>query len=155
MLLVASVPVALPATFTLASTLGARTRRQRCIDNAGRLLLKKPPRWMYYVATRPGRSPRNLLTLSSIIPYGSHTEDDVLRLAAISSDEASQDPIDLAILKAARERSLFEKEPERIQFIPFDPLTKRTEVIARLEGVRTRICKRLPAPCGGHGLQYS
>ena len=144
MLLVASVPVALPATFTLASALGARELVANGVLITRLTAIEEAAAMDVLCSDKTGTITQNLLTLSSIVPYGSHTEDDVLRLAAISSDESSQDPIDLAILKAARERSLFEKEPERIEFIPFDPLTKRTEVIALLEGVRTRIVKGYP-----------
>ena len=144
MLLVASVPVALPATFTLASALGARELVANGVLITRLTAIEEAAAMDVLCSDKTGTITQNLLTLSSIVPYGSHTEDDVLRLAAISSDEASQDPIDLAILKAAHDRSLFEKEPERIEFIPFDPLTKRTEVLALLEGVRTRIVKGYP-----------
>jgi len=144
MLLVASVPVALPATFTLASALGARELVANGVLITRLTAIEEAAAMDILCSDKTGTITKNQLTLSAIIPYGSYTEDAVLRLAAISSDEASQDPIDLAILKAAHERSLFEKEPERIQFIPFDPLTKRTEVIARLEGVRSRIVKGYP-----------
>ncbi|MGA7193534.1 MAG: plasma-membrane proton-efflux P-type ATPase [Anaerolineales bacterium] len=143
-LLVASVPVALPATFTLASTLGARELAANGVLITRLTAIEEAAAMDVLCSDKTGTITQNLLTLSAIIPYGSHTEDDVLRLAAISSDEASQDPIDLAILKAAHGRNLFEKEPERIQFIPFDPLTKCTEVIALLEDARVRIVKGFP-----------
>ena len=144
MLLVASVPVALPATFTLASALGARELAANGVLITRLTAIEEAAAMDVLCSDKTGTITQNQLTLSSIVPYGSHTVDDVMRLAAISSDEASQDPIDLAILKAAHDLSLFEKEPERIEFIPFDPLTKRTEVIALLEGVRTRIVKGYP-----------
>ena len=144
MLLVASVPVALPATFTLASTLGARELADNGVLVTRLTAIEEAAAMDVLCSDKTGTITRNRLTLSAIFPYSPHTEDDVLRLAAISSDAASQDPIDLAILKAAHERSLFKKEPDRIQFIPFDPLTKSTEVIANLEGVRTRIVKGFP-----------
>lgn len=144
MLLVASVPVALPATFTLASALGARELAANGVLITRLTAIEEAAAMDVLCSDKTGTITRNQLTLSAIVPYSPHTEDDVLRLAAISSDEASQDPIDLAILKAAHERNLFKTEPERIQFIPFDPLTKRTEVIACLENARIRIVKGYP-----------
>jgi H+-transporting ATPase len=144
MLLVASVPVALPATFTLASTLGARELADKGVLVTRLTAIEEAAAMDVLCSDKTGTITQNQITLSAILPYSPHTENDVLRLAAISSDAASQDPIDLAILKAAHERRLFEKEPERIQFIPFDPMTKSTGVIACLEGVRTRIVKGYP-----------
>ncbi len=144
MLLVASVPVALPATFTLASALGARELAAHGVLVTRLTAIEEAAAMDILCSDKTGTITQNLLTLSAIFPNRPHTENDVLRLAAISSDESSQDPIDLAILKAAHERGLFEKEPERIQFIPFDPLTKSTEVIACVEGARIRIVKGFP-----------
>ena len=144
MLLVASVPVALPATFTLASALGARELAAHGVLVTRLTAIEEAAAMDVLCSDKTGTITQNVLTLSAIFPNKPHTENDVLRLAAISSDESSQDPIDLAILKAAHERGLFETEPERLQFIPFDPLTKSTEVIACVEGARTRIIKGFP-----------
>ncbi len=144
MLLVASVPVALPATFTLASALGARELAAHGVLVTRLPAIEEAAAMDVLCSDKTGTITQNQLTLSAIYPYAPHVENDVLRLAAISSDEASQDPIDLAILTAARARHLFDGEPERIRFIPFDPQTKRTEAIACLNGVKTRIVKGYP-----------
>ena len=144
MLLVASVPVALPATFSLASALGARELASHGVLVTRLTAIEEAAAMDVLCTDKTGTITQNRLTLSAIVPYTPHTETDVLRLAAISSDESSQNPIDLAILKAARERRVFEKEPERIQFTPFDPLTKSTEAVADLDGARTRIVKGYP-----------
>ena len=143
-LLVASVPVALPATFTLASALGARELAANGVLVTRLTAIEEAAAMDVLCSDKTGTITQNQLTLSAIIPFAANTEEDVLRLAAISSDESSQDPIDLAILKSARERNLFKEEPERIEFIPFDPLTKRTEVVASLNGNKVRIIKGYP-----------
>ena len=144
MLLIASVPVALPATFTLASALGARELASKGVLVTRLTAIEEAAAMDVLCSDKTGTITQNQLTLSAVFPFSPHTEDDVLRLAAISSDESSQDSIDLAILQAAHERNLLQGEPERIQFIPFDPLTKRTEVIACVDGVKTRIIKGYP-----------
>ncbi|HUI90295.1 MAG TPA: plasma-membrane proton-efflux P-type ATPase [Anaerolineales bacterium] len=143
-LLVASVPVALPATFTLASALGARELAANGVLITRLTAIEEAAAMDVLCSDKTGTVTQNQLTLSAITPFAPNTEEDVLRLAAISSDESSQDPIDLAILKSARERNLFKEEPERIVFIPFDPLTKRTEVVACLDGRNVRIIKGYP-----------
>ena len=53
--ILASIPVALPATFTLASALGARALAKRVSFRPGFLRWMKRRRWLSYAATRPAR----------------------------------------------------------------------------------------------------
>ena len=47
----------------------------------------------------------------------------------MASDEATQDPIDMAIFSAARAKGVAITTPTNLQFIPFDSTNKRTEAI--------------------------
>ena len=149
MLLIASVPVALPATFTLASALGARELAANGVLVTRLSAIEEAAAMDVLCSDKTGTITKNQLTLSAIFPNAAHTENDVLRLAAISSDESSQDPIDLAILRAAHERGLHVEKPADIQYTPFDPLTKRTEVTACVDGSEIRIVKGYPRLVAG------
>jgi len=46
-----------------------------------------------------------------------------------ASDEATQDPIDIAIFSAARAKGVTTATPINLQFIPFDSANKSTEAI--------------------------
>ncbi len=144
MLLVASVPVALPATFTLASALGARELAARGVLVTRLPAIEEAAAMDVLCTDKTGTLTENRLELSAVQPYGSHTEADVLRFAALASDESSQDPIDMAILQAARERNLPPEDVHSIEFLPFDPKTKRTEVVARVDGTQLRVVKGYP-----------
>ena len=119
-LLVASVPVALPATFTLATALGATelahggvlvTRLSAIEEAAGMDVL---------CTDKTGTITENRLALAATFPFHGLSEDEVLHAAALACDSSTQDPIDLAILSAAEGRGLYEKR-ERLEFVPFDP----------------------------------
>jgi H+-transporting ATPase len=73
----------------------------------------------------------------------------VLRLAALACDEATQDPIDLAILQAARSRGLRLDLARRRRFVPFDPATKRSEAIVQQDGMPLHVVKGAPAVVAG------
>ena len=123
-LLVASVPVALPATFTLATALGAAE-----LARSGVLLTKlsaiEEAAGMDVLCTdKTGTLTENRLTLAALQRFDAASDDELLRLAAFASDPASQDPIDLAILDAANARGLLVDPPRRIAFVPFDPATR-------------------------------
>ena len=153
MLLVASVPVALPATFTLASTLGARELASNGVLVTRLTAIEEAAAMDVLCSDKTGTITRNRLTLSAIFPNSPHTEDDVLRLAAISSDEASQDPIDLAILKAARERRPVRKRTGAHPIHSLRPDDKKYGG-DRLPGrCQDQDRKRLSAYGGGHDLQ--
>jgi len=142
-LVVASVPVALPATFTLATALGAVE-----LARAGVLVTRLPAieeaAAMDLVCTdKTGTITQNKLSVTAVHPYASVTEAGVLALAAAASDEATQDPIDLAVLSAARSRGVA-GYGERLAFTPFDPATKRSEAVAGRDGARIRVIKGAP-----------
>ena len=68
----------------------------------------------------------------------------MLRWAALGSDAASQDPLDLAILKAAEDRHLLDEQTKRLSFLPFDSSTKRTEATVAIDQRVLRIVKGFP-----------
>ena len=61
------------------------------------------------------------------------------------SDEATQDPLDVAILDKARQSHLEANHKDsREQFIPFEPATKRAEAVYREDGHLLRVLKGAP-----------
>ena len=120
-LLVASVPAALPATFTLATALGA-TELARNGVLVTRLTAIEEAAGMDVLCTdKTGTITENCLALAGATPFAPSSEDELLRQAALASDPATQDPIDLAILAAAQARGLLANPPRRVEFVPFDP----------------------------------
>ncbi len=120
-LLVASVPVALPATFTLATALGA-TELARSGVLVTRLSAIEEAAGMDVLCTdKTGTITENRLAYASSVPFAPLSENELLRLAALACDPATQDPIDLAILAAAGARDLLTDLPRPLEFIPFDP----------------------------------
>jgi H+-transporting ATPase len=143
MLLVASVPIALPATFTLASALGG-------LDLAGRGVLvtrlsaiEEAAAMQVLCSDKTGTLTQNQLTLVAIEPRAPADASDLLELASFACDEATQDPLDLAILRARNEPGR-RGAGERLEFVPFDPATKRAEALARIDGRVVRIIKGAP-----------
>lgn len=90
---------------------------------------------------KTGTITENRLTLAALKPTNGIAENDLLRFAALACDEATQDPIDLAILTAARERKLLQDPPRRIRFTPFDPQTRRSETLFEENGATRRAIK--------------
>jgi H+-transporting ATPase len=133
-LLVASVPVALPATFTVAQAFGAQALARRGVLVTRLSAIEEAAAMDVLASDKTGTLTENRLSVARLAPFAPGSEDELLRLAALACDAATQDPIDLAILEAARSRGVLADPPERVRFIPFDPATKRAEAVYRDNG---------------------
>jgi H+-transporting ATPase len=144
MLLVASIPVALPATFTLASALGTQELAARGVL-VSRLSAIEEAAAMDALATdKTGTLTKNELSLALVTPVPPNSEADVIRYAALASDEATQDPIDMAILAAAKSRKVDTTGFVLRRFVPFDPSTKCSEALVERGTEPMRIVKGAP-----------
>ena len=125
----ASIPVALPATFTLAAALGARSlakldvlpTRLSAVDEAASIDI--------LCSDKTGTLTQNELAVTAVHAMSGFDESHVLGLAALASSDGGQDPVDTAIRAAAASRATTSL-PELIKFIPFDPVTKMSEATA-------------------------
>lgn len=144
MLLVLSVPVALPAMFTMSATLGAQGLAQNGILVTRLSAIEDAATMDVICLDKTGTVTQNRLSVEALEPQGSTSEDELLHLAALASDEATQDPIDLAVLAAAREHGLSDASA-REAFVPFDPSTKRSEATVREDGKVLRVVKGAPS----------
>jgi H+-transporting ATPase len=148
-LLVASVPVALPATFTVATALGSLELAGRGVLITRLSAIEEAAAMDVLCTDKTGTITKNELEVAALKAYGPYDEDDVLRLAALASDEATQDPIDVSILSAARARGLVPGRWRRLQFIPFEPRTKRSEAVFLQHGQKVRAIKGAPQAVAG------
>jgi len=144
-LLVASVPVALPATFTLAEAVGSLDLARRGVLVTRLSAVEEAAAMDVLCSDKTGTITENALAVAGVQARAPRTDDDVLRLAAAACDEATQDPIDLAILREARRRGLAVDVDRRERFVPFDPATKRSEAVVRQDGAPLRVLKGTPS----------
>jgi H+-transporting ATPase len=143
-LLVASVPVALPATFTVATALGALELAKQGVLVTRLSAIEEAAGMDVLCSDKTGTITKNELEVAALHCYDSCTEAELLRLALCACDESTQDPIDLAILDSARQRGIPAPGAERVRFIPFDPATKRSEGFLQDNGKTTRVVKGAP-----------
>ena len=150
-LLIASVPAALPATFSLATALGAQELAARGVLVTRLSAIEEAAAMEILCSDKTGTLTQNRLRPAALRPYPPQTEEELLRLAAMASDDAGQDPIDLAILGAARERGLLASAGRRLEFLPFNPETRRTEAVFERDGQRLRVLKGAPRAVDAQG----
>jgi H+-transporting ATPase len=144
-LLVASVPVALPATFTVATALGALDMSRHAVLVTRLSAIEEAAAMDVLCTDKTGTITQNRLSVAQISPMNNQSAEAVLRMAALASNAATQDPIDLAILEAAQVQNAVDDVPKRLQFIPFDPATKRSEAVYELPSGELRVVKGAPS----------
>jgi H+-transporting ATPase len=126
--ILASFPVALPATFTIAAALGARAlarmgvlpTRLSAVDEAATIDV--------LCADKTGTLTRNELTVTAVRPAPGFEEAGLLGLAAVASADGGQDPVDASIRSTASRKGA--KLPKLIKFFPFDPAKKTSAATA-------------------------
>ena len=143
-LLVASVPVALPATFTLATALGAVELARNGVLVTRLSAIEEAAAMDMLCSDKTGTITQNQLSLAALHPYAPFGEHDLLRFAAYASDEAGQDPIDLAVLARARSQGALSAPAHRVKFIPFEPASKLAEAVVAQEGKELHALKGAP-----------
>ena len=140
-LLASSIPVALPAMFTITMALGAMELAKRGVL-VTRLSASEDAATMDTLCTdKTGTITTNRLTVAGIIPEAGWSEADVLLYGALASEAANHDPIDCAFLVAAEDRDIPTGDFARRSFVPFDPATRRTEAIVEKAGTTSRVVK--------------
>jgi H+-transporting ATPase len=142
-LLVASVPVALPATFAIATALGAQELSHQGVLVTNLSAIEEAAGMDALCSDKTGTITENRLSLSDLHPYISD-ENELLRLAAMACDPSTQDPLDLAILQRAQERGVLPDFNLRKQFLPFDSANKRSEADFQQDGALIHVAKGAP-----------
>ena len=125
----ASIPVALPATFTLASALGARALARQGVLPTRLSAVDEAASIDVLCADKTGTLTRNQLTVTAVHPMPGFDEPHVLTMAALASSDGGEDPVDGAVRSAASQK-VAANAPKLTRFVPFDPATKMSEATA-------------------------
>jgi H+-transporting ATPase len=142
-LLMSAVPVALPVMFTVSMAVGSKELAKRGVLVTRLSAAEDAATMDVLCVDKTGTITMNQLAVTGVIPLEQATESDVLFAAALASQEANQDPIDLAFLTAAKEWHIFDGAPAvtPISFAPFDATNRRTEAVVEQNGQRLRVMK--------------
>src|SRR5471030_1997321 len=139
-LLISSVPVALPVMFTVSMAIGLKELAKRGVLVTRLSAAEDAATMDVLCVDKTGTITMNQLAVTGVIPLEQATDADVLFAGALASQDANQDPIDLALLAAAKERRIFDGRPAvtPVSFAPFDAKNRRTEAVVEQSGQRLR-----------------
>ena len=142
-LLTSAIPLSLPVMFTVSMAVGSKELAKRGVLVTRLSAAEDAATMDVLCVDKTGTITMNQLAVTGVIPLAHATEADVLFAGALASQEANQDPIDLALLAAAKERHIFDGRPAvtPVSFAPFDAKNRRTEAVAEQDGQRLRVMK--------------
>jgi len=143
-LLVASVPVAMPAVLSVTMALGAR-RLARSKAIVSRLeSIEELAGVDVLCSDKTGTLTQNKLTLGEPEPWAGTDAATLILMASLASRAADNDPIDLAVLAGLKDPSKLNSYQQE-NYVPFDPVDKRTEAtIKDTSGKVFRVTKGAP-----------
>jgi len=144
LLLVASVPVALPATYALSTALGSIELAKKGVLVTRLSAIEEAAAMNILCVDKTGTITQNSLRISALRSYGDFTDGDLLILASKACEEATQDPLDLAILNKSKKFTSEYSKTARLHFIPFDPKRKCSEAIINFNGKEFHVFKGAP-----------
>jgi len=125
----AAIPVALPATFTLAAAIGARALAKQGVLPTRLSAVDEAASIDVLCADKTGTLTLNQLSITSVDPLPGFDETHVLGMAALASSVGGDDPVDGAIQLAASTK-IATGLPKLTGFVPFDPVKKTSEATA-------------------------
>ncbi|HYM40249.1 MAG TPA: plasma-membrane proton-efflux P-type ATPase [Thermoplasmata archaeon] len=135
-LLVSAIPVALPTMFTISMALGSLELAKKGVLITRLSAAEDAATMDVLCADKTGTITVNRLRVVEAVPLGAYTPEDVLRFGALASREANRDPIDVAVLEAARARGVDAQGWTQQAFVPFDPRTRRTAAAIQKDGTK-------------------
>ncbi|GAB5469626.1 MAG: plasma-membrane proton-efflux P-type ATPase [Rhodospirillales bacterium] len=142
-LVVASIPVAMPAVLSVTMALGALalskqkaivSRLQSIEEMAGVDVL---------CSDKTGTLTQNKLTLGDPLPLGDSKADDLLLAGALASSADNDDPIDLAVLAGVTDRARL-ADYTQTAYTPFDPVSKQASAEVTFRGKSLSVAKGAP-----------
>ena len=133
-LLVSAIPVALPAMFTITMAFGSKELAKKGVL-VTRLSASEDAATMSILCVdKTGTLTSNNLSVTDVLEMGIYKKEDVIRYGTLSSNEANQDPIDMAFITTAKEKHIDTSGYVQKKFVPFNPLTRRTEALIESDG---------------------
>ncbi|MCB9854501.1 MAG: plasma-membrane proton-efflux P-type ATPase [Phycisphaerales bacterium] len=143
-LTVAAIPVAMPTVLSVTMAAGARVLAKKRAIVSRLAAIEELAGMDVLCSDKTGTLTQNKLALGEPFCVDNAKAEDVLLTAALASRSEDNDAIDAAVLAGLKNADALNRQ-EVLQFVPFDPVGKRTEAtIKGPDGVQFKASKGAP-----------
>jgi H+-transporting ATPase len=139
--LMGAVPVALPAVLTIVQAVGAMELAREGVLVTRLDSIEDAASIDVLCLDKTGTITQNKLSVADSITFFGYKKEDVIRVAALASQEEGMDIIDLAVIEYAKAMGVDFKAYKQISYTPFNPSIKRTEAVIEADGKRFKAIK--------------
>jgi len=133
-IIIASVPVALPAAFTVTMALGTKRLAEKSVLVTKLDSIEETSTLNTICFDKTGTLTENKLEVKEVFPVNGHTKEEVLTAAVLASRREDNDPIDNAIIDYAMANGISVAQYRIKEFKPFRPKTKMSSAKALYKG---------------------
>jgi len=142
-LTVAAIPVALPAVLSVTMAVGALNlaRRQAIVSRL--TAIEELAGVDVFCSDKTGTLTKNEMRVADPVVLDGHTEQQLFLYATLASKKENHDPIELPLFQYVEQKfpDLDGQRYRQEEFIPFDPVRKRTEARITRGQERFRVLK--------------
>jgi H+-transporting ATPase len=143
-LLIASIPVAMPTVITVTNSLGAQALAKKKAIVSRLEAIEELAGVDVLCSDKTGTLTKNILTLGEPTLFQAKTADALILAGALASEKGSEDAIDKAVSGGLKDPKALEGY-QVTRFVPFDPVGKRTEgQVTDAQGKALRYTKGAP-----------
>ncbi|MGC8478310.1 MAG: plasma-membrane proton-efflux P-type ATPase [Candidatus Micrarchaeia archaeon] len=140
-LLIASIPVALPAAFTVSMALGTEKLAKKSILVTKLDAIEETSSVNVVCFDKTGTITENRLSVADVYAVGNHSQKEVIEAAGLASRIEDKDPIDSAVIDYAASHGISFKEFKVLKFTPFQPKTKMSSALVYANGKSIEVAK--------------
>jgi H+-transporting ATPase len=145
MLLVLSVPIALPAMSTLSATMGVGALAKMGVLTTRLSAIEDAAAMDTLCIDKTGTLTENKPRVGKVLSLSNYSESEILYYVARTVDISNQEPINAALKQAAEERKLLKDTKDQdIVFEAFDPKIKSSGAWINEDGKKIHIIKGEP-----------
>jgi H+-transporting ATPase len=143
-LLVASIPVAMPAVFSITMALGALALSKEKAIVSRLAAIEEMAGVDILCSDKTGTLTKNQLTVGEPILVAAKDAQEVILAGALASKAEERDAIDNAVIEALKDANAL-RSYRQTSFVPFDPVSKRTQAtVADAQGRTFAVAKGAP-----------